>query len=478
MVLAMTKTNSHSVIFRHLWCAMLVYLTPHSVAMAEQGNSTAQAPLLQASTTESSLPNLPNLPNLPLAPFQYVPSPKWKEPDATETANRTPAQLRIAELYKDGKYGQAATEGMVLITQEKVDEPLQLSIANSLAWSGKTKEAGQLYRVLQAGKYKSEATLGLANVHRWQGRDHLALPMYKEILITEPENKDAKEGLRLATRELQPRTTIVLGGLNDSAQVRIQSMKLNHRWTDPSLANVWEIETGILRSKDLVNDISRPTLTVRYKAQETFLTPRLEMGSDGRNLYGNVGVAVGELPILVDVGRINWGEVSSNPKALAAQLTAMRLSVQTSTTFSTGNLFARAEFNKISDGNTIAATALRFTPSWRPLGAHFKSFVGLETRDSKLSKLEYWSPSLGYGTVYAGIAAEWQEPDWNLFASAQAGTRLYGEAGDSWSLSAGGKKWITKNWSVGIKLWAMSSQRNFQSYRAQSAYVTVEKLWD
>jgi hypothetical protein len=475
MVLAMTKTNSHSVIFRRLWCAMLVYLTTHGVAMADQENSTAQAPLFQASTTESSLPNLPNL---PLAPFQYVPSPKWKEPDATETANRTPAQLKIAELYKDGKYGQVAAEGMVLMTQEKVDDPLQLSIANSLAWSGKTKEAGQLYRILQAGKYKSEATLGLANVHRWQGRDHLALPMYKEILTTEPENKDAIEGLRLANRELQPRTTIVLGGLNDSAHVRIQSMKLNHRWADPSLANVWEIETGILRSKDLVNDISRPTLTVRYKAQETFLKPRLEMGSDGRNLYGNLGVAVGELPILIDIGRINWGEVSSNPKALAAHLTAMRLSVQTSTTFSTGNLFARAEFNKISDGNTIAATALRFTPSWRPLGSHFKPILGIETRDSKLSKLEYWSPSTGYGTVYAGIAAEWQEPDWNLFASAQAGTRLYGEAGDSWSLSAGGKRWITKTWSVGFKLWAMSSQRNFQSYRAQSAYVTVEKLWD
>jgi hypothetical protein len=450
--------------------ATLAILCAQNSANADQVSNAT--PVIQASNDREVLP---------LAPYQYVPSPRWKEPDAeqaAEIANRSPAQQKIAELYSQSNYTEAGALGYELLKKEKIDDQLQLSIANSLGWTGRSKEAGQLYRVLIDSKYKSEATLGLANLHRWGGRDHLALPMYKEILAKEPDNKDAKEGLRLATRETQPRTTIILGGLNDSGKVNIRSLKINHRWADETLANIWEIETGTLQSKDAVVSVSRPTLTVRYKAQETFLKPRLEAGSDGKNLYGNVGISVGELPVLLDVGKVNWGDLSSNPKALAAQLTATRISAQTSATFAAGNVFARAEVNKISDGNTIVATALRFTPAWRPLGSHFKPVIGIETRDSKLSKLEYWSPSTGYGTAFAGISAEWQDSDWNFFASAQAGTRLYGEAGNSWSTAMGGKYWLTKQWSIGMRLWAMSSQRNFQSYRAQSAFVTVEKLWD
>jgi hypothetical protein len=449
--------------FKALVLLFVVFQTPVA-AQAIDSKST-----LQASTAETPIP---------LAPFQYVPSPRWKEPDATETANRSPAQKKIADLYKESKYSEVGSEGLALLTKEKIDDQLRLFIANSLAWTGNTKEAGQMYRVLQPSKYKSEATLGLANLHRWGGRDHLALPMYQDILKTEPENKDAMEGLRLAKRETQPRTTVVLGALKDSSNVEIRSAKLNHRWADDTLANQWEIETGTVQSKDTTVSVTRPSLTVRYKALETYLKPRLELGSDGKNLYGNVGIAVGELPVLIDVGRVNWGEISSNPKALAAQLSATRLSVQTNVTFSTGNLFARAEFNNISDGNSITATAVRFTPAWRPLGSHFKPLLGMETRDSKQSKLEYWSPANGYGTVFAGMMAEWQDTDWNFFASAQAGTRLYGEAGSSWSASSGGKLWLNKEWAVGVRLWSMASQRDFQRYRAKSAFITVEKLWD
>jgi hypothetical protein len=471
MVLTMTKNTSQSLTLPiRIGFAILVCASSQNIAWAQEAPNTRS--VIQASTAESAIP---------LSPFRYVPSPRWKEPDAAqaaEIANRSEEQQKIAALFKDAKYADAGALGLDLLKKEKIDEQLQLNIANSLAWTGRTKEAGQLYRVLLQGKYKPEATLGLANLHRWGGRDYLALPMYKEILASDPENKDAIEGLRLANRETQPRTTIVLGGLNDSSRVQIRSFKLNHRWADETLANVWELETGTLQSKDRSVSVSRPTLALRYKAQETFLSPRLEVASDGKNIYGNVGIAVGELPVLIDIGKVNWGELSSNPKALAAQLTATRFSAQTSTTLSAGNIFARAEINKISDGNTITATALRFTPAWRPLGANFKPILGIETRDSKLSKLEYWSPSTGYGTAYAGVSAEWQDSDWNFFASAQAGTRLYGEAGNSWSASTGGKYWLTKQWSFGMRLWAMSSQRNFQSYKAQSAFVTVEKLWD
>jgi tetratricopeptide (TPR) repeat protein len=451
----------------HLFAASLILSISSNYAFAS--GPAAPEPLSQAGTTDGAIP---------LAPFQYIPSPRWKEPDVSETANRTPAQQKVAELYKQGKYSEAASEGMLLLTKEKVDDLLQLSIANSLAWVGRTKEAGQLYRVLQPSKYKSDALLGLANLHRWQGRDHLALPMYKEILTLAPENKDAIEGLRLATREVRPRTTITLGGLQDSSNVEVRSLKLNHRWTDETMANVWEVETGTLHSKGPTVTVNRPSLTVRYKAQETIFKPRLELGTDGKNIYGNVGISFEDFPVLIDVGRVNWGEISNNPRALAAQLAATRISAQINTSLASGNLFARAEVNNISDGNTIIASTVRFTPGWRPLGPYIKPVIGFETRDSKLSKLEYWSPAAGYGSAFGGITLERQESDWNISATLQAGTRLYGEAGSSWSASMGGKYWLNKDWALGLRLWSMASQRDLQRYRATSAFVTVEKLWD
>jgi tetratricopeptide (TPR) repeat protein len=461
--------TSGAVILPFLLIFFFIITTQPLVVMAQPNNQTTTQTTTQVSTAEVPLP---------VAPFQYVPSPRWKEPDASETINRSPAQKNVAELFKQAKYSEVAAEGMQLLTKEKVDDPLQLMIANSLAWTGKTKEAGQLYRVLLTSKYKAEATLGLANLHRWQGRDHLALPMYKEILSSEPDNKDAIEGLRLSNRETRPRTTVTMGGLQDSSNVNVRSMKLNHRWADETLANVWEVETATVQSRDPFLGVTRPSATVRYKAQETPFKPRLEMGSDGKNLYGNVGISLGSLPVLIDIGRVNWGEISNNPKGLNAQLAATRISVQTNAALDIGNLFARAEVNNISDGNRISATAIRFTPAWRPFGNNFKPLLGIETRNSKLSKLEYWSPAEGYGSALMGMTAEWQETDWNFFASAQVGTRLYGEAGTSWSLSSGGKLWLNKDWAVGVRLWSMASQRNLQRYRSQSAHLTVEKLWD
>jgi tetratricopeptide (TPR) repeat protein len=413
----------------------------------------------------------------PVVPFQYVPSERWKDPDGANKIERQGEALRIAELYTDGKYAEVGTDGLVLLTTEKVDEQLRLYIANSLAWTNRLKEAGQLYRVLLESKYKASAKLGLANLNRWQGRDHLALPLYQEILAGDPENKDALEGLRLANRETASRTTVIAGGSHDSGQIQTRVLRLNHRWRDANLANIWEVETSLLKAHDLSTEARRQDFTVRYKALETFLKPRLEMSSDGYNVFGSAGIELGSLPVLIDVGRVNWGLVANTPKALALHLVADRIAVQTTAVLAAGNLSARADLSKISDGNTITTSALRFTPSWRPLGTHFKPMLALETRNAKAYTGNYWAPSDGYGSASAGLMAEWGGADWNFSASAQAGVRVFGEAGNSWSVSSGGKRWLTNDWAVGMNLWAMASKRNSQPYRAQSLFVTVEKLW-
>lgn len=412
-----------------------------------------------------------------VAPFQYIPGEKWKDLDPSEVIKRSGEPLRVADLYKTGNYAETGTAGLALITKEKVDEQLQLYIANSLAWTNRLKEAGQIYRVLIDGKYKMSAMLGLANLNRWQGRDHLSAPLYKQILALDPTNKDAIEGLRLSDREMKPKTTMTLGGSNDSSDIQLRTLKINHRWRDPSGANIWEVETTRVRNNNLVTEVQRQDFAVRYKMLETRFKPRIELGTDGQKVYANVGVELGTLPVLVDFGRVNWGLLSNNPAALAANLSATRLGVQGSASLAAGSLFGRADFYNISDGNTITTSALRFTPSWRPLGSHFKPLLGVETRNAKFNTLNYWSPSDGYGSATAGVMGEWGEPDWNFFASAQVGARLFGEAGRSWSLSAGGKRWLNKDWAVGMNFWAMGSQRDNLPYRARSLYFTVEKLW-
>lgn len=412
-----------------------------------------------------------------VAPFQYIPGEKWKDLDPSEVIKRSGEPLRVAELYKAGNYAETGTAGLALISKEKVDEQLQLYIANSLAWTNRLKEAGQLYRVLVDGKYKMSAMLGLANLNRWQGRDHLSAPLYRQILASDPTNKDALEGLRLTDREMKPKTTVTLGGSNDSSDIQLRTLKINHRWRDPSGANTWEVETTRVRNNNLVTEVQRQDFAVRYKMLETPFKPRLELGTDGQKVYGNVGVELGPLPVWVDVGRVNWGLLSNNPAALAANLSATRLGVQAATSLAAGSLFGRADFYNISDGNTITTSALRFTPAWRPLGSHFKPLLGIETRNAKYNTLNYWSPSDGYGSATAGVMGEWGESDWNFFASAQVGARLFGEAGRSWSLSSGGKRWLNKDWAVGMNFWAMGSQRDNLPYRARSLYFTVEKLW-
>jgi hypothetical protein len=438
----------------------------------------------QARATEADLPITLNTLSASspiaaqVAPFQYVQGERWKAPDPSEIIERKGAAKQVEHLFTEGKYELAGTEGLALISKEKVDEQLQVMIANSLAWTGRTKEAGQLYRVLQNGKYKMEAKLGLANLYRWEGRDHLAHPLYKEVLSAQPANTDAIEGLALSMRELRAKTSLVLGGSDDSSDVKTRSWLISHRWHDTSLANVWEVETSGLSSSNLNLNLKRQAATLRYFALETFLKPKFELGSDGKSLLYNLSLEVPNLPIEVSFGRVNWGVLSNNPSALLFDQTASKISVSGATDLGLGKIDGRLSVFKVSDGNKVVTSTVNFTPAWRPLGPHIKPLLGFETRGTTFATTRYWSPATGYGSAFVGAMGEWESRNWNAYASAQIGTRLYGEAGNSWSASAGGKYWLTEDWNISLRFWAMASQRDFLRYKSRSVYLTVEKLWN
>lgn len=44
----------------------------------------------------------------------------------------------------------------------------------------------------------------MANVYRWNGREDLALPLYKKVIEQAPDNKDAREGIILTERAMRP----------------------------------------------------------------------------------------------------------------------------------------------------------------------------------------------------------------------------------------------------------------------------------
>jgi hypothetical protein len=423
-----------------------------------------------------------------LPQFQYVAPGSAVEPSPSEPTPRIPGSLQgktlssgaqeIIDLMAAGNYKDAGTKGLALIGKEKVDDEIRVMVANSLAWTGRLKEASTLYASVKSGAAAQDAEVGLANIERWQGRDDLAARRYRKVLASDPEHAGASEGLALALRELRPRTIFNAGRSKDSADVQRDAGSLTHRWSNSDGSSRYEVEASAVRDRSPAAAEREQAVTLRYSAPTLSLKPSFELSvpnRDERTVFGGARATVGDATF--EVARVNWGKMAVTPQALAAGLSANHVGVEWRRNVDIGNISARLAYYDISDSNTIWTSALQLTSSWRPLGSHFKPFVGMETREARFNTPQYWSPAIGFGTAYAGLMGEWGAADWNLFGSAQAGTRLYGDAGTSWSVSTGGKRWIGDDVGVGFALWSMASQRDNARYRASSANFTVEKIW-
>jgi hypothetical protein len=422
-----------------------------------------------------------------LPQFQYV-APGSVEPGPSEPTPRIPGSLQgkvlssgaqeILELMAAGNYKDAGTKGLALIAKEKVDDEVRIMVANSLAWTGRLKEASTLYASVKTGAAAQDAEVGLANIERWQGRDDLAARRYRKVLASDPGHAGASEGLALALRELRPRTIFNAGRSKDSADVQRDAGTLTQRWSNSDGSRRYEVEASAVRDRSPSAAEREQAVTLRYSAPTLSLKPSFELSVPNRSdrtVYGGVRATVAETTI--ELARVNWGKMAVTPQALTAGLSANHIGAEWRRNVDIGSISARLAYYDISDNNTIWTSALQLTSSWRPLGTHIKPFVGMETREARFNTPQYWSPAIGFGTAYAGLMGEWGAADWNLFGSAQAGTRLYGDAGTSWSVSTGGKRWIGEDFGIGFALWSMASQRDNARYRASSANFTVEKIW-
>ncbi len=396
---------------------------------------------------------------------------------------KSPALQKIDELANKGDYEGVARQGLLLLAQDKNNAELRLLVANSLAWTGFLDQAAAQYQLLLDSSQAQDAQIGLANVYRWRGQDEQALPIYKAVLARSPKNPAALEGLRLAERELAPRSLITAGASVDSSDAKRRALAINHRWRDSSGRHVFEVELAANNDQLLALHQNERDVALRYQALGLPLQPKLEIAEQyqpNRVLTGSLRLHWSGAQNYIELGRLDWGKLASNAKALKGALTADHVGAAFATRGRWGELSGRVDNFSISDGNDIISSGLRFVPAWRPLGSHVKLFTGIETRDARKGAVagSYWAPVDGFGSGYVGLQTDWGGADWSLYGSGQVGARLYGEAGNSWSLSAGGKWWLGSDFAVGLNMFGLGSRRDNAGYRAKAVNVNLEKLWN
>ena len=400
-------------------------------------------------------------------------------PSAAERA------ARLNALLSEGKFGTAGSEGLAWLQSggEQPESALRLKIANSLAWTNRLPQAIDEYeKLIRNSDQFQTARLPLANAYRWTGQTHLAIPLYRQALDENENNLDALDGLEYAERELRPRTTIQWSGSKDSGDLRLSTGTITHRWRDASTQQIYEVEADLRTAHQAPGgpDPRHTGATVRYAHMGLPYEPEVSVGVQGQptsGLFGSLRVKLGEWPVHAEIAHENFGMTSASAKALDAGLTANRIGLEAQWGGELGVLSGKLNVYDISDNNSLRTTSIKLAPSWRPLGLNFKPYTSIDTRDLKFNTPNYWSPSDGSGTLGLGATAEWSEKDWYFVLAGQLGTRIYGEAGSSWSASIGAQRWLNRETAVTANLWGMSSIRDGARYKAHSLSLKLDRLW-
>ena len=400
------------------------------------------------------------------------------DPDEIE---RDPKAQHIFDLYFKEDYAAVITQGLPLLSVYPKDAQLRLIIANCLSWNTtRYTQAIDLFKSLLNGPYARDASLGLANSYRWSGRDDLALPLYKTLIAEEPDSSDIQDGLVLAERAMRPRTLFSIGRAGDTNNMRRNEAVVAHQWRSETGNSIYEVELGGTNDRMPDLGINQRNVTLRYQNFDLPFKPTLEIAEQTtpkQTTFGGVHLELTDTTRLT-LNRVNWGLLSFNVNAEAANLSASHAALATNQSGELGSLRGRVDYFGISDGNTVLMSSLQFTPAWRPLGKNFKTFVGIQTRNQSDYSPLYWSPmNGGYGVYFAGVQAEWSSDTTSLYATAQAGNRLYGEGSRNWGLAAGGRTMLTPDFALGVKLSYYAGGLYGPTFSYASALVTIEKFW-
>lgn len=447
--------------------AALVALSPAVGAQLEDAGTLAQAsPTIQ--------------PPRQSAP---APSPRAKPPPVAPTAaKRSVVAERVMTRYRDGDYEGVVALGPGLLGDNPQDHELRLALANSMAWTGRYASALAQYRALASTPFANQAEVGAAYIDLWRQRPFYALPAFERVLAREPGSRDASEGVSRALDRLRPRTTVRLGTASDTADMRRTGGSIDHVWWDRTAETRFEVGAGADREQINPISLSRNYNEIGFSVfrPRTVLAPRVDVSGTTdpcRSGYATAQVEPVTDWLRIQAGRVNWGRLAFNARALDACLYAARIGVAGTPESALGRVVYSASFNRISDANQITEASVRLEPEILKLGYGFSVDVGAAARHAKRNDPRYWSPADGHGIVFVGLGySRWTERG-GFYLRLQPGTGVWGEAeGFNWGIGGGGRLELGRNWAIGLDAWAGSNPRPGQ-YRYRTVTLALEHAW-
>lgn len=389
-----------------------------------------------------------------------------------------------SQAYEEARYTEAARLGLLELEGRGTDHNLRFKVANSLAWTGQYREAIAQYEALMTSPLVKEASIGLANVYLWSGRPELADPLFRRVLKASPDNSVAQSGLDAAGRHLRPRTAIKAGWMDDSSNTERSGLNLAHRWRDSSLRQIFEVAAEGNREdrSPAIPELSQREWSFSYEHLGLALMPKVQaavQNSPTSKVFGGLTFRLAEGAVAVDAGRVNWGKLVFDPRALNDGLTANRAGIEGRLDTTIGNWNGGFAHFSVSDGNRVQDANLRFTPSAQPFpaGSGARIFAGLYGRKADRKAEHYWSPASGFYTAFLGVAADRAGPDGDIYGELKRSQRIGGEGANGWSVGFGGRRWLSRDWAVRADGFWLETRRDQSAYRAKSATISLEHLW-
>ncbi len=388
-----------------------------------------------------------------------------------------------AQAYERGDYAEAARLGLTELERNTTNPELRLRVANSLAWTGQYGQAIRQYESLADTPLAAQASVGLGNVYLWSGRAHLADPLFRRALNTDPANADALRGLAATARQLRPRTTVRGEWLDDSGRTERSTALVSQRWRDAGLAQIFEVSgERVEEGREPDGPDLRPRkLSFGYQNLGWAGAPKLQLTSDTgvkSSVYGKLGVQLAEGAVTVEIGRVNWGELAFDPNARRDGLSARRLSVAGRADAGIGAFSGSAAHFAVSDGNRVHEFNAQYTPAWQPFPAAsgLRALVGVYGRKSERRDPRYWSPTQYYVGQF-GLSLNRSGADWDLGAELKRSLRIGGEGTQGWTVGLTGTRWLSRDWALRAEGFHIETRRDNSGYRAKSIAVSLDRVW-
>jgi tetratricopeptide (TPR) repeat protein len=387
---------------------------------------------------------------------------------------------KLMEKFDAGDYWSVGSEGLDFLKKEPGNDTLRMIVADSLAWTGRYADAISQYQMLASTAQSDRAVLGLANVYRWSGRPDLASPLYQKILISQPDNPDALDGLNRINRELRPKTDVTLGRQSDSNSVMQNGTEISHYWRGDNLALKYQL--SLITSRYTLTPINTRQREINFSVEhaDMAMTPKLDLSVQQAPIskaFVSLRLKLDDEPDLdMTIGHVNWGNMAFQPQALLAGLVATHIGVDCSLITRPGTISATYNGYRVSDENQVQDVNIRFSPSWRPVGTEFRYYIGISGRFALRNVPTYWSPNAGYISTDIGFTDEWSMSNGDYSIYGQRGFGVGGEALNSYNMGFAAKRYIDRDWAASLSAGLLRNQRT-DAYHSKYLTFSVERLW-